>query len=125
MDNCSRTIKGFTPKYLLEGEQTRILPKELKQEKTERPEEEQKTNAPYLTKAESDRISELGIWFLYNIIRLVNRERLDESKISPYKILQKLSDSIYKIDTVHKKAESKMFHITKLPPAPVTPIEEP
>ncbi|KAL2725975.1 hypothetical protein V1478_007668 [Vespula squamosa] len=46
------TIKGFTPKYLLEGEQTRILPKELKQEKTERPEEEQKTNAPQLLSEE-------------------------------------------------------------------------
>ncbi|KAL2733117.1 Integrase catalytic domain-containing protein [Vespula squamosa] len=55
----------------------------------------------------------------------LNRKKLDELKIDPYKTLQKLSDSIYKTDTGYKKAESKMFHITKPTPAPLTPTEEP
>lgn len=38
--------------------------------------------------------------------------------------MEKVSKSIYKIDTGHKKPESTLFHITKLTPAPVaTQIE--
>ncbi|KAL2711407.1 retroelement polyprotein [Vespula squamosa] len=77
---------GFTPKYLLEGEDITILPKELKQEKTQ-----------------SD----------------LKKDR----KLSLHETIQ--SHSIYKMDTAHRKAESKKFHLTKLPPAPVTPTEEP
>jgi len=43
-------------------------------------------------------------------------------KIGPYKITEKLSNSIYKINTDHRKSESNLFHITKLVPA--TPSEE-
>ena len=48
----------------------------------------------------------------------LNKKKLDELKIGPYKILQKISSSIFKIDTGHKKSESNLFHITKLIPAP-------
>lgn len=48
----------------------------------------------------------------------LNRKKLDEIKIGPFKIIEKLSNSIYKIDTGHKKVESNLFHITKLIPAP-------
>ncbi|KAL2729672.1 Transposon Ty3-I Gag-Pol polyprotein [Vespula squamosa] len=71
---------GFTPKYLLEGEDITILPKELKQEKTQ-----------------SD----------------LKKDR----KLSLHETIQS--------HTAHRKAESKKFHLTKLPPAPVTPTEEP
>lgn len=53
----------------------------------------------------------------------LNRKKLDELKIDPYKILKKISNSIYEIDIGHKKTESNMFHITKLTPAPGTPDE--
>ncbi|KAL2733107.1 Transposon Ty3-I Gag-Pol polyprotein [Vespula squamosa] len=114
---------GFTPKYLLEGEDITILPTELKQEKTQSDlKKDRKLTLHETIQSQSDRISRLEIWFSNNKL---NRKKLDESKISPYKILQKISDSIYKIDTAHRKAESKMFHLTKLPPVPVAPTEEP
>ena len=46
----------------------------------------------------------------------LNRKKLDELRIGPFEIIEKLSDSIYRIDTGHKKAESNLFHITKLIP---------
>lgn len=52
----------------------------------------------------------------------LNRKKLDELKIGPYEIEKKISDSIYKINTGHKKTESNLFHITKLIPVP--PLEE-
>lgn len=54
----------------------------------------------------------------------LNRKKLDELRIGPYKILQKMSNSIYKIDTGHKKSESNLFHITKLIPALISTDEE-
>lgn len=48
----------------------------------------------------------------------LNRNKLDELKIGPFKIIEKISNSIYRIDTGHKKLESNLFHITKLIPIP-------
>lgn len=47
----------------------------------------------------------------------LNRKKLDELKIGPYKISEKISSSIYKIDTGHSKSQLNIFHITKLVPA--------
>lgn len=46
----------------------------------------------------------------------LNRKKLDELKIGPYKIIEKISNSIYRINTGHKKSESNLFHISKLIP---------
>ncbi|GBP09687.1 hypothetical protein EVAR_76653_1 [Eumeta japonica] len=46
----------------------------------------------------------------------LNRKKLDELKIGPFKIIEKISNSIYKIDTGNTKTESTLFHITKLHP---------
>ncbi|KAF0767296.1 Integrase catalytic domain-containing protein [Aphis craccivora] len=47
----------------------------------------------------------------------LNRRKLDELRIGPYKIIDRISNSIYRINTGHKKSESNNFHITKLSPA--------
>lgn len=46
----------------------------------------------------------------------LNRKKLDELKIGPYEIIDKISNSIYKVNTGHRKSESNLFHITKLIP---------
>ncbi|ESO02812.1 hypothetical protein HELRODRAFT_174235 [Helobdella robusta] len=48
----------------------------------------------------------------------LNRKKLEELKIGPYQVLEKLSNSIYRINTGHKKFESNLFHVTKLVPVP-------
>lgn len=48
----------------------------------------------------------------------LNRKKLDELKLGPYRIIEKISNSIYKINTDHKRSESNFFHISKLTPAP-------
>lgn len=54
----------------------------------------------------------------------LNRKKLDELKIGPYEIVEKISNSIYRINTGHKKTESNLFHITKLIPVPTLEEEE-
>ncbi|CAG4953665.1 unnamed protein product [Colias eurytheme] len=46
----------------------------------------------------------------------LNRKKMDELRIGPYKILRKISNSIYEVDVGHKKTESNFYHITKLSP---------
>lgn len=44
-----------------------------------------------------------------------------ELSIGRYEVLEKISDSIYKIDTDQRKSESKLLYITKLIPAQPSP----
>lgn len=53
----------------------------------------------------------------------LNRRKLEELRIGPYKILEKVSKSLYKVDTGHRKSDATLFHITKLTPAPPAPIQ--
>lgn len=57
-------------------------------------------------------------WVFIENRNKLNRKKLDELRIGPYMILEKLSKSIYKIDTGYKKSESNLFHVSKLIPAP-------
>lgn len=54
----------------------------------------------------------------------LNRKKLDELRIGPYKIVEKISNSIYRINTGHKKMESNLFHITKLIPVSTIRCQE-
>lgn len=134
-NETEHTVTGFTPKYLLEGENTTILPEELKQKKTksdlqkdrklalQRTIKSHNYNKKIFGKNRKHLEFNVGdMVFVENGNRL-NRKKLDELKIGPYRILKKISNSIYEIDTGHKKSESNMFHRTKLTPAPVTTNE--
>lgn len=48
----------------------------------------------------------------------LNRKKLEELKIGPFQIEEKVSKSIYRINIGHRKRESDLYHITKLIPAP-------
>jgi len=48
----------------------------------------------------------------------LNRKKLEELRMGPYKIL-KISNSIYEVDIGHRKAESNLYHVTKLTPVEV------
>ena len=52
----------------------------------------------------------------------LNRKKLDELKVGPYKIIGQKSKTIFVIDTGHRKMESNLYHITKLQPVPVKHI---
>ncbi|GBP87775.1 hypothetical protein EVAR_60467_1 [Eumeta japonica] len=54
----------------------------------------------------------------------LNRKKLDELKIGPLKIAEKISNSIYRIDTGNRKTESTLFHITKLQPVTIEAEED-
>lgn len=127
-NKTEHTITKFAPKYLLEGENVNILPHELKTTGTNEDLKRDRKSAlkntlrshNYNKRRFDLHRKELKVnvgdrVYVENGNQL-NRKKLDELRIGPYKITKKISNSIYEVDTGHKKTESNFFHITKLIP---------
>lgn len=125
------SVTGFSPSYLLYGKDNTALPKELKREKTYNDWVKDRITALQNTIKSHNynktlfnknrKFCEFNVGdmvYVENGNRL-NRKKLEELKIGPYQIVEKVSKSIYRIDTGHKKTESNLFHITKLIPEPI------
>lgn len=122
------SVTGFAPKYLLYGTDITIIPKELKQQRTnnilirdrktalENSIKSHNYNKRLFDKNRKEFEFHVGDMVFVENGNKLNRKKLDELKIGPYKIVEKISNSIYSIDTGHKKMESNLFHITKLIP---------
>lgn len=134
-NETEHSVTGFAPRYLLDGTNVSILPNEIKTVQKEDKWIADRTLALENTikshkynKKIFDRnrkILELEVGdsvYVENGNRL-NRKKLDELIIGPFKILEKISNSIYRINTGNRKTESTLFHITKLQPV-TTEAEE-
>lgn len=127
-NETEHTVTKFAPKYLLEGENVNILPPELKSRSTKEDlEKDRKLAIKNTIKShnynkkifdlhrEKYKLEVGDRVYVENGNRL-NKKKMDELRIEPYKIVKKISNSIYEVDAGHKKAESNLYHITKLSP---------
>lgn len=130
-NETEHTVTKFAPKYLLQGEDVNILPPELKtrysNEDLRRDRELAYRNTLKSHDYNKKRYDQLRREYNFkegdkvyveNGNRL-NRKKTDELRIGPYKILKKISNTIYEVDAGHKKEESNLFHVTKLTPSSV------
>ncbi|GBP89739.1 hypothetical protein EVAR_42860_1 [Eumeta japonica] len=117
-NDTEHTVTGYAPSYLLYGKDVTFLPNELKQKKTEydliqaRKKALENTikshnyNKTIYDKNRKHIDFKVGdIVFVENGNKL-NRKKLDELRLGPYKIEEKISNSIYKINTGHQKSGS-------------------
>lgn len=128
-NKTTHTVTGFTPEYLLHGVDTTIVPTELKTVKSEEDWiKDRETalrnsikshnyNKRLFDKNRKNFEFQVGSWVYVENGNKLNRRKLDELRIGPFQIIEKISNSIYKVNTGHKKMESNLFHITKLIPA--------
>lgn len=128
-NETEHSITGFSPKYLLQGKNVDILPNELKQNEIqnhhlirdrkialENSIKSHEYNKQRFDKNRRYCELEVGDFVYVENGNRINRKKLDELKIGPYQIVEKISNSIYKVNTGHKKLQSNLFHITKLIP---------
>lgn len=127
-NETDHTVTGFSPKYLLQGEDTSILPIELRTKTIPNKLKDDRkislNNSIRYHEYNKNRFDKNRKNYNFNVGDLVyvengnrlNRKKLDELRIGPFKIIKKISTSIYEIDTGHRKTESNLFHITKLIP---------
>lgn len=128
------SITRFSPKYLLDGSNVKILPNEIKQDILHSDWIEDRNTALNNTikshnynkqifdkKLKYWNFNEGDMVYVENGNKL-NRKKLDELKVGPYKIIDKISNTIFKIDTGRQKNESNLYHITKL--IPITVLED-
>ena len=105
----------------MNGTNVTTLPSELKQDNSEQTWIEDRKIAVENTKKNHEynkRIYDKGrehsdfkvgdLVFVENGNKL-NRKKLDELKIGPYEIMEKLSNTIYKINTGHRKSRVESF----------------
>lgn len=127
-NDTEHTVTGFPPKYLLNGTDTSILPEALRKrnnkedwmndnrlalQRTKKSHEYNKKTFDRTRKHWEFNTGDLV--YIENGNKL-NRKKLDELKIGPFEITEKISNTIYKIKTGREKQETGFFHITKLIP---------
>lgn len=135
-NETEHTVTGFAPAYLLEGTNVAILPNELKK-KTEKKDwiqdrikalentkKSHKYNKGIYDKNRKHVEFKVGDTVLVENGNRLNRRKLDELKIGPFEIMEKISDSIFKINTGHRRSNPQLFHISKLTPIPQVQEEE-
>lgn len=127
-NETEHTITKFAPKYLLNGENVSILPQELKSTHTKEDIERDRKlaftntinshnyNKKVFDKNRYDYKFEVGDRVYVENGNRLNRKKMDELRLGPYTILKKISNSIYEVNTGHKKVESNLYHVTKLSP---------
>ncbi|GBP43341.1 Retrovirus-related Pol polyprotein from transposon 297 [Eumeta japonica] len=129
-NETEHTVTGYAPRYVLNGTDVTILPNELKLKKTESDliQDRRKAlentikshnyNKKIYDKNRRHLDFKVGDTVFVDNGNKLNRKKLDGLRIGPYMIIEKISNSIYKVNTKYEKSESNFFHISKLTPAP-------
>jgi len=106
-NETEHTVTKFVPKYLLEGADIRILPKELKQKTANNLMIDRNTAVENTMKSHNYNKKQFDKYrkehkFNVDWVYVENGNRLNR-KIGPYQILEKISTSIYRIDTSYNR----------------------
>ena len=126
-NNTIHSSTGFTPNYLKTGIENSFIPEQLNNNNiknlvdnrllaSENSKKVHNQNKRYYDKNVKKITYNVGdLVYIQNGNKL-NRDKLDVIRSGPYKIKEKISDTIYLIDSRFRKNESNLFHTSKLVP---------
>lgn len=126
-NNTIHSSTGFTPNYLQTGIDNNFMPNELKDNNINNLQNNRKLalenskkinikNKFYYDKHVKKIDYKIGDLVYIQQGNKLNRDKLDVIRSGPYKIKEKISDTIYLIDSRYRKNESNLFHASKLVP---------
>ena len=128
-DEYNRTTHSatkFAPNYLAFGEESHIVPPEFVGARDlDRDRREALANSNRNYEANKKRIDRCRreLEFRENDLVYVklgsrlNKNKMDEWRSGPFRVVRRVSDSIYEVRTGRKKKEANLFHISKLSPS--------
>ncbi len=135
-NQTEHSVTRFAPEYLLTGKFCNIIPNSLNNKENnlsslerdrklayERSMKSHSYNKTVYDKNRKMYIFNEGESVLVEHGNRLNRSKLDELRIGPFKIEKKISNIMYKINTGYRKDESNIFHISKLVPLPSTSLD--
>ncbi|XP_066591966.1 uncharacterized protein [Prorops nasuta] len=126
-NKTTHSSTGFTPKYLLTGEDNFMLPKELNKENEinlaenrksalEKSQKSHDQNKLYYDKKIAKIVYKEGdLVHIHNGNKL-NRNKLDPIRLGRYRIKKKISNVIFEIDSGIRRSDLNWFHASKLVP---------
>uniref|UniRef100_A0ABD2X789 Integrase catalytic domain-containing protein n=1 Tax=Trichogramma kaykai TaxID=54128 RepID=A0ABD2X789_9HYME len=128
-NSTEHSVTGFAPKYLLDGTDISILPKEFKKlTNSDKWIKDRETalknsiksheyNKTVFDKNRKQYEFKKGEFVFVENGNKLNRRKMDELRIGPFKVEERTSNSIYKINIGKKNQETALYHVTKLIPA--------
>lgn len=126
-NSTDHSVTSFSPEYLLFGKTSPITPTSLEPKTNllrdreiayENTVKNHTYNKQLIDKKRKHHDFKEGDFVYVDHASKINRNKLEEVRIGPLKIIKKISNSIFELDTGHRKKESNMFHISKLVPLP-------
>ena len=128
VENYNSTIHSATkyePKYLLFGQQTHISPlgsltaSDLSEDRKQAFINSSKNFEENKTRIDKHRVTysfQTGDLVYIENGNKINRNKMDQVRVGPFKVLRRISNSIYELDCGKKRRESNYFHSSKLSP---------
>lgn len=116
---------GFTPNYLMNGIQPELIPKILaekhdflsdRKKAFENSQKAHEQNKKRYDLGRKDVEFEVGDEVYVSSGNKLNRDKLDEIRVGPFVVQEKLSKTVYRLAKGNKKSESLNFHISKMVP---------
>ena len=125
-NNTVHSVTRFTPNYLLNGVKCNVMGKfsnnvnsnleKDRQKAFDNSEKNHKVNKSRYDKGRLESLFKAGDLVYVQHGNSLNRNKLDEIRTGPFKILNKLSNCIFEVDAGFQKYESNLFHVSKMYP---------
>lgn len=130
-NSTPHSVTRFSPRYLMTGERSLIIPKEIVPASSL--EEDTKTafkNSIHNHNLNKKRYDRRAIDHEFQVGDLVyvengnklNRNKLDNIRIGPYPISEKLSNTVYRVKCSILERSNRLFHISKMVPCYDSPL---
>ena len=122
-NRTDHSVTKFSPDYLMEGKRSDIVPEELSENRSltedrimamlnsDKNFERNKQRVDKLRREEDFNADDLV--YVENGNRL-NRGKLEEIRTGPFKVIRKISNTTYEVDSGKRRRQANLFHVGKL-----------